>query len=73
MRIEEREDPNPDQRPLTDDTFYITILPNGEVVLPQIDDPLVAEIAKALGDEKAEEFCEQASLTKVHVGKRMCG
>lgn len=73
MRIEERKDPDQDQRTLTDKEATITILPDGTVILPQLESPIIAEIAKALGDDKARTFVEQASLTKVHIGKRMCG
>lgn len=73
MRIEERQDPDQDQRSLTDNVATITILPDGTVILPQIDSPVIAAIAEALGDQKAQTFCDQASLTKVHIGKRMCG
>ena len=64
-----------DAAPMTpNDCVTITILPDGSVLLPRdADAPFLAEIAKALGDKKAEEFCRQASLSKVHVGKRMCG
>jgi len=48
-------------------------MPDGTVILPQIDSPILAEIAKALGDQKAKTFCDQAGLTTVHIGKRMCG
>lgn len=49
----------------------ITILPDGRVLIPR--DLSLADVAKALGDEKAELFCRQAGLTDVIVGKRMCG
>lgn len=73
MRSEEREDPDQDNRALSDDEVTITIMPDGTVILPQIDSPGILEIAKALGDPRAIAFCEQAALTKVHIGKRMCG
>jgi len=73
MRNEEREDS--DQGNSNDEvTVVITINPDGSVLLPRnADMPFLADIARALGDEKAEKFCEQAELSKVHIGKRMCG
>jgi hypothetical protein len=50
----------------------ITILPNGKVLLPRGCN-LMIEIAEILGDEKAKTFTEQAALTEVLIGKRMCG
>lgn len=50
----------------------ITILPDGRVLLPR-GHPLLLEIAKALGDERAITFCEQDDLQEVVIGKRMCG
>ncbi len=50
----------------------ITILPDGRVLLPR-GCKLMVEIAELLGDEKAKSFTQQASLTEVLVGKRMCG
>lgn len=35
--------------------------------------PLLSEIARALGDESVVRFCEQADMTEVLIGKRMCG
>jgi hypothetical protein len=31
------------------------------------------EIAEELGDQRAKAFAEQAELTEVVIGKRMCG
>lgn len=74
MRDEEREDPHKSLGSLTPLDLVIEILPDGTVLLPRCEDaPFLAEIAKQLGDKKAQTFCEQAALSKVHVGKRMCG
>jgi len=50
----------------------ITILPDGRVLLPRGCD-LMIEIAEELGDQRAKAFAEQAELTEVVIGKRMCG
>lgn len=69
MREEGQQDPHQSDR-----SIDIIILSDGSVLLPRdADVPLLTEIAKALGDQKAVEFCEQAALSKVHIGKRMCG
>ena len=66
MRSKKRKDTNKDLGSLT-----ITILPDGKILLPR--DPALKELASALGDKGAVEFCEQAKLSKVHIGKRLCG
>lgn len=53
-------------------TMSIEIFPDGEVVLPQGEEFSLA-IAEALNDPSAKEFCEQADMTDVLIGKRMCG
>jgi hypothetical protein len=75
MRNEERKDSDESIGSITgEETVIITILPDGSVLLPRnANMPFLAEIARALGDEKAELFCKQAELSKVHIGKRMCG
>jgi hypothetical protein len=50
----------------------IEVLPDGDVVLPQ-DDDFSLDVAEALNDPSAKEFCEQTKMTEVLVGKRMCG
>ena len=57
-----------------EDFVTIEILPDGTVLLPRnANMPFLLDIAKALGDEKAITFCEQATLTKVLLGKPLCG
>ncbi len=75
MRDEERPDQDESIGSVTGEEFVtITIFPDGSVLLPRnANMPFLADIAKALGDEKAELFCKQAELSKVHIGKRMCG
>jgi len=52
--------------------FVLEISKDGTVLLPR-DHEICLEIAKALGDKKAIQFCEQAALSEVLIGKRMCG
>lgn len=52
--------------------FKLVINRNGQILLPRELGCSLA-IAKALGDEKAISFCEQAEKNKVLVGKGMCG
>jgi len=49
----------------------LEVLPDGTVLLPR--GLTLADLAEALGDEKAKVFCEQATSTEVLIGKRMCG
>jgi hypothetical protein len=50
----------------------LVLLPDGRVIFPR-GIPELADIAAQLGDESAAEALRQASMTKVLVGKRMCG
>ena len=50
------------------------ILPDGRLVLPVDPDPFYADLAEALGDDKsAKEIRTQVALSKVIIGKNMCG
>ena len=53
-------------------TIVLEILPTGEILIPR-DDDLCLELAKSFKDKTAIQFCEQKKLTKVLIGKRMCG
>lgn len=52
--------------------LVVEALPDGEVVLPQ-DPGLSADLAEALGDPNARQFCKQSEESEVVQGKRMCG
>lgn len=74
MRKTEREDPDQGDGSVKPFDLVIEIMPDGTVLLPRnADAPFLIEIAKVLGDKKAQLFCEQAAMSNVHIGKRMCG
>jgi hypothetical protein len=54
-----------------DGGIVIEIRPDGKIVMPRL--AVLARIASELGDAKAKESLEQADMTMILLGKRMCG